>query len=195
MEASSCGWCNIKISHEKIDFEVPEGWNFVPPHQLMNFERDGTGMSPRWTATADQEWLRLNPWSGSVPRLVQIGANSIGKPAGVYEAKLTIDPSPDSVTVTPSVIDVTLTVTPKEQPEPPEPPPPEPEPEPEPEPPPPDPEPDPDPDPEPDPDPDPEPPPEPEEDWVTRFLKRLKRIFDWLFDRIGGQRYGNKVHR
>lgn len=120
MESSSCGWSDIKVSPDRFDFEVPEGWQFVPPGQYLKLERDGTGMSPRFEVSADQEWVIITTKSGTVPSLfISIGARSIGKPAGIYLANLTITASPDSVTVSPSRILVTLTVTPKDEPAPP----------------------------------------------------------------------------
>jgi len=167
METQSCPWANIEVSPHELHFEVAEGWAFIPPYQYLTLTPVDGVLKPNWTAVADEDWVRMEPGSDVVPGRMRVGAASIDMPAGVYWAKITITSHRD---VRPPVIAVTLTVTPKEQPEPPPPPPPPPDPEPEPDPTP----------PPPDPEPDPPPPdPEPPDKWSW-----LRRLLDWLLERI-----------
>lgn len=165
MEATSCPWSDIAVSPARIDFEVIEGWQFIPTRQNLQLTKVSTGRSPNWTAQASEDWVTMKPRSGSVPKTARIGASSVGIPVGVYHAQITIT-SYSGVTVTSPVVDITLTVKSKEQPEPPEPEPPEPEP------------------PEPEPPEEPEPPPdEPERCW-------LRRIIEWLLEFLRRGRWG-----
>lgn len=174
----SCGWCDITVSPDSVYFEVVEDWKFIPSGKYVRLERDGSGMSPRWSAVGSEEWIRITPSSGDVPKRVRIDAYSIGMPVGVYEGYVTITSSVD-VKIEPSVIKVVLNIfeKPKDEPDEPLPPPP----------PPPDDEPDiPDEPEEPKPPPDEpdvppkepeEPPPDKEKCWLCGFLEEISKWF------------------
>lgn len=171
MEDMSCPWSDISVSPERLDFQVDGGWQFIPPYQYLDLEKSNpVGRAAVWTAVADQYWVTIRPETASAPKQVQIGARSVGMPAGTYHAQITIT---SHVQVDPSVIPVTLTVKQKEQPPSPEPPP--------------EPEPPPDPD-EPGPPPDPgepePPPPRPPPDEPEDNCQAVKRILAWLRDRL-----------
>lgn len=112
MENIKCAYCGIKIVPTELDFKVDEGWPYVPGNQTMRVEREGSGeLFPRWSATVDADWVELRPSHSDKEETVIVSVQSVGKPAGDYEAKVTS--SSAEANNTPVFAAIKLTITPK----------------------------------------------------------------------------------
>ena len=176
MSKQGCQYKDLKVSPSELNFKVAEGWKFIPPQQRIFIENVGAGgMSARWTAAANEDWVRITGGSGTGSGVVRVSCSSVGKAAGIYSALIEIESSSGIQVIDPIIL-VTLIVEPIEVPAPPVPVPP-PAPDPDPVPPAPAP-----PAPAPDPTPTPTPtPPTPEPHWFIVFLdwlmKQLERVW------------------
>lgn len=85
-----CAYCGIKIVPAELDFEVQDDWPNSPGIQWFHVKRQDPGeVFPRWNATVDADWVKLNPSHSDKEETVIVNVQSVGKPAGVYEAKVT----------------------------------------------------------------------------------------------------------
>lgn len=110
-----CAYSGIKIVPAELDFEVEENWPYVPGNQFMQVKREGSGeLSPLWYAAVNADWVELDPTVGRVPQGIIVHCNSVGKPAGVYEANITF--SSQEATNTPVNAKIKLMVKPKPTP-------------------------------------------------------------------------------
>jgi hypothetical protein len=112
-----CSFCGLKIEPDVIDFQVEEGWIYVPGKQTMRVKRTGSGeLFPRWNTTVDADWVELSPSHSDIEEtiVVSIRSTAVGKPVGVYLATVTFNSQ--QATNTPVYATVRLTVKAKPKP-------------------------------------------------------------------------------
>lgn len=107
----ACDWSNLTIAPAHLEFEVDEGYLFVPDQQFLRIETVGPGgLSPRWKVVTNNGRLTVNPESGKGSKTLKARADLRGIVAGRYKAAIKVIPSPDTVTVTPPIVNVTMIV-------------------------------------------------------------------------------------
>lgn len=115
MENIKCAFCGIQIVPAELDFEVQDDWPNQPGVQWFRVKRQDPGeVFPRWNATADAYWVKLNPSHSDKEETVIVTVQSVGKPAGDYESKVTF--SSAEANNTPVFATVKLTVKAKPKP-------------------------------------------------------------------------------
>ena len=110
-----CKYANIIVTPSELEFEVTEGWKFIPPYQYLRIAKDGPGMPPHWSISLTQDWLSVMPHAGEVPRKVRVGCDSPGMGEGTYHGHITVT---STMEITNPVIDVTLRINPRLEPPP-----------------------------------------------------------------------------
>ena len=105
-----CKYANITVTPDTLEFEVDEGWKFVPPYQYIRIAKDGPGIPPHFSISIDEDWLSISPYAGEAPRNVRVGCDSPGMKAGTYIGHITVT---SHVEVENPLVEVTLVVKPK----------------------------------------------------------------------------------
>ena len=103
-----CKYANIIVTPAKLEFEVDEGWKFIPPYQYIRIAKDGPGIPPHFSISIDEDWLSISPYAGEAPRNVRVGCDSPGMKAEVYRAHVRVVSADFS-----QVVEVVLTILPK----------------------------------------------------------------------------------
>ncbi|MBI1742437.1 hypothetical protein HYR54_05135 [Candidatus Acetothermia bacterium] len=95
---------NLQVSSSTLSFAGEVG-GAAPAVQTLDI-RNGGGGTLSWKASADQNWVTLDPTSGTAPSTVKVSVNPGGLAEGTQQAKITVTPDDSKV----SAQTVTLTL-------------------------------------------------------------------------------------